>query len=232
MDTTRWKLAARMGAIVLLTCAVAFALWTPMLDGISGSFILGSGNIFPTLDGRSSAGARAGDPAARACAPALTIPPEWRRHRASGTSSRLRDLTVQLPPTFADDTSGGHADGAGDYWGHIMGSWTVPRPEARTPPWEAGHVAFWIGPDEGYPTYGRGDARQVAITECHFDGPAGTAYLVSYELETSDGREFVVSSYWPITKDAWLQGTASVYDAAEVPAMIAAMRSVSFAPGP
>lgn len=229
-----------LGKVALVVIAASLvALAVAWLGGMRGfhvagtSVMFGGGDVYPRLPVRDASRPFVGDPAAPRCAPVATPTADagWSRRTPGASSRRLSDLSVPLPAEWVSNDRERYEDGEGEHWGHIMGSWMVPPPAGRrTPPWVDGSLSMWIGSDEGYPSYGRDGAQQGAIRECRFDGPAGDAFLVVYELETSDGVEHVVSAYWPVVPGAWLGATAITHAPARQAEAVAALLGVRFTP--
>jgi hypothetical protein len=228
------------GKVALVVIAASLvALAVVWLGGMRGFYVMGTsvafgtGGTYPRLPGRDASRPFAGDPAAPRCPPVEvpTAAAGWSRRTPGSTTTRLSDLSVPLPAGWRSDDRGRYTDGEGEHWGHIMGSWVVPPPaDRRTPPWTDASLSMWIGNEEGYPSYGRGDAQQGALRECRFDGPAGEAFLVAYELETPDGVEHVVSAYWPVVPGAWLGATAITHAPTRQSEAVAALHGVRFTP--
>ena len=58
---------------------------------------------------------------------------------------------------------------------------------------------MWVGPEPGYPTVGTDTAaRQLAVAECTSAVPVSGTRVVTFTLDTPDGRQEYVAAVWPI----------------------------------
>jgi hypothetical protein len=178
--------------------------------------------LFPELgpidtSDRWLGGAMRADPRAPAC-PSTAVPASWRRERVATRGRFVEALEVALPPALAgkgktESDIPAHGDTAG---GVLAASWVraaEPLGDQGAPMW----IALWVGPENGYPTFGADTAsRQLYAHECRMSTTDGERFVVEYAVRGPDGTDRYLAAFWPVAPGRYLRMTIAGFDAGGV----------------
>ena len=149
----------------------------------------------------------------------------WDEVQTPIESRYLKAVALRLPPGFMpawyshprdpDEEDSEELADSGEYLGHMLGSWD--RFDATSPGVPA-DFTIWIGPKEGYPTWGIGGAevRQVSFTECRVQTAIGLLPVALFAVESTQPRigGHAVVTYFKIQNGVYIQASGHAPDSA------------------
>jgi hypothetical protein len=143
------------------------------------------------------------------------------------TSSRIQSLTLCAPSEFIRREFPHVTDGEGEYWGRILAQLHTPR-DLKDATRDESSVAFWIGPQEGFPTTGMPPGTsQLVFTECQDAIQGRRVHFAAFTLQTPRGEtSYNVAALWRIKPGVVVTALGSTRDPVVQQRILGILRSV------
>ncbi len=156
----------------------------------------------------------------------------WRVVHTNVPSKYLQAVTLRLPTRLHENRHDVHWDvpeGSSEFWGHILGSWDSAG--GAWPNIYLESIAFWIGPNEGYPTVGiAGDdhPEQASVAECVLETDIGRLPVVLFEVRSPaiPLNTYYVGTYWSLEPGVYISAQGQAPDSSTRSQLLAALATV------